>query len=53
MLGRPHLNDRMWVRLINAESNKVISEDIEVNSDNLHIDEWTWYMPGVEGAMDT
>lgn len=30
MLGRPHLNDRMWVRLIHAETHARLTEDIEI-----------------------
>lgn len=50
MLGRPHLNDRMWVRMVNPENGKPETEEIEIASDNLRIDEWTWYMPAVKGA---
>lgn len=53
MLGRPHLNDRLWVRLVTGENKTAVTEAIEIPSDNLNIDEWTWNMPGVSGAMET
>lgn len=53
MLGRPHLNDRLWVRMINPDSRAPLTEEIEIPSDQLHIDEWTWYMPAVSGPMET
>jgi len=53
MLGRPHLNDRMWARMVNPEKGTNLTEDIEISSDNLHIDEWTWYMPSVSGASES
>lgn len=30
MLGRPHLNDRLWVRLVNSETKKPVTEEIEI-----------------------
>lgn len=53
MLKRPHLNDRLWVRLLNHESQKPITEEIEINSDDLNIDEWTWTLPPVDKPQDT
>jgi hypothetical protein len=53
MLGRPHLNDRLWIRLINPESRKPVTEDIEIPQDDLHIDEWTWTLPPVNGPQET
>jgi hypothetical protein len=49
MLKRPHLNDHLWVRMINPDSKKPVTEEIEIDPDNLNIDEWTWYMPEVSG----
>lgn len=53
MLGRPHLNDRLWVRLIHVESKAPLTEEIEIPSDNLHIDEWTWTLPPVKAPEET
>jgi hypothetical protein len=52
MLGRPHLNDQFWARLVNTETNAPLTENIEITGDNLSIDEWTWYLPEVSGPMD-
>jgi len=52
MLSRPHLNDQMWARLVNMETNHPMTENIEVQTDNLSIDEWTWNMPEVSGPME-
>jgi hypothetical protein len=53
MLGRPHLNDRLWVRLINPDTKKPVTENIEIPQDDLHIDEWTWTLPPVNGPQET
>lgn len=53
MLKRPHLNDHLWVRLINPDNKKIISEEIEIDPDNLSIDEWSWTLPPVNGSQDT
>lgn len=50
MLGRPHISDRLWVRLLNSEGMHPVTEEIEIPSDNLHIDEWYWYMPAVNAS---
>jgi hypothetical protein len=52
MLKRPHLNDRLWVRLVQPESKKPVTEEIEIPSEQLNIDEWTWTLPPVTGPMD-
>lgn len=52
MLARPHLNDRLWVRLINPDTKVPVTEDIEISPDNLSIDEWSWYLPPVSGPME-
>lgn len=52
MLGRPHISDRMWVRLVNPESLSPVTDEIEIPSENLHIDEWYWYMPAVNNSQD-
>jgi hypothetical protein len=35
------------------DSLKPVTEEIEVPSDNLSIDEWTWLLPEVNGSMKT
>jgi hypothetical protein len=50
MLKRPHLNDHLWVRLIHPDNKKPITEDIEIDPDNLAIDEWSWTLPQVNGS---
>lgn len=52
MLKRPHLNDRMWVRLVHTDTKKPITEEIEIPPEQLNIDEWTWTLPPVSGPMD-
>jgi hypothetical protein len=52
MLGRPHLNDRLWVRLVHADSKKPVTEEIEIPPEQLNIDEWTWTLPPVSGPME-
>lgn len=52
MLSRPHLNDRLWVRLINPDTKAPVTEEIEIPSDNLSIDEWSWNLPPVSGPME-
>jgi hypothetical protein len=40
--------------MVNADDHKkVLTEEIEINPDNLNIDEWTWYMPGVSAPQDS
>jgi hypothetical protein len=51
MLKRPHLNDHLWARLVTPDTKKPITEDIEIDPDNLSIDEWTWNLPAVPGAQ--
>jgi hypothetical protein len=53
MLGRPHLNDRLFVRLVNSETKIPVTEEIEIPSEQLNIDEWTWTLPPVSGPMET
>lgn len=53
MLGRPHLNDRLWVRMINHETRIPVTDAIEIPAENLHIDEWTWNLPHVTSPMET
>lgn len=53
MLNRPHLSDRLWVRMFDANGSQPITEDIEIDSDNLHIDEWTWNLPPVKQPIET
>jgi hypothetical protein len=50
MLKRPHLNDRFWVRLVQPESKKPVTEEIEIPPEQLSIDEWTWTLPPVNGT---
>jgi len=45
MLSRPHLNDRLFVRLVNTETHIPVTEEIEIPSEQLNIDEWTWNLP--------
>lgn len=52
MLGRPHLNDRLWVRLLNFDSKAPVTEEIEIPQDSLNIDEWTWLMPPVNVSQE-
>lgn len=47
-LQRPHLNDRLWARLVEMESRHPLTEDIEIDPDHLNIDEWTWNLPEVK-----
>lgn len=52
MLGRPHINDRLWVRLLSLDTRAPVTEEIEIPPEDLHIDEWTWTLPPVQGAME-
>jgi hypothetical protein len=48
MLGRPHLNDRLWARLVDPKNNSYpITEAIEIPSEQFSIDEWSWTLPPV------
>jgi hypothetical protein len=51
MLKRPHLNDHLYVRLINPDSKQPVTDEIEIDPDNLAIDEWTWTLPPVKGPQ--
>lgn len=53
MLKRPHLTDHLWVRMVNPDNMKPISEEIEIDSDNLAIDEWSWTIPAVNGSQQS
>lgn len=50
-MKRPHINDHLYVRLMNTDTNKLVTEDIEIDPDNLSIDEWSWNLPPVEKAQ--
>ena len=42
----------MWVRLVNPDTLSPVTDEIEIPSENLHIDEWYWYMPAVNNSQD-
>jgi hypothetical protein len=37
---------------VNPDSKALVTEEIELPQDQLHIDEWTWTLPPVSGPMD-
>lgn len=46
-LERPHLQDRMWARLVDAKKNTLPGTDQEIPAERLNIDEWTWLIPPI------
>jgi hypothetical protein len=42
----------LWVRILDHGTKQAKTEDIEIPSDNLNIDDWWWVMPGVDKPMD-
>jgi hypothetical protein len=39
--------------MVNPDNMKPISEEIEIDSDNLAIDEWSWTIPAVNGSQQS